>query len=93
MNFETRQQLTTRIEKELTSNGMVYPPCLQWSISDIELSLARLLIDRHWSDRMKLHMLEDFFVQNDEAIIEYINTMLDNFLDRHFEQQYNLNDQ
>lgn len=93
MTNETRRELVTRIGLELQSNGIVYPPCLQWSTSDIELSLARLLIDRDWTDKMKVHMLEEFFTQNDEAIIEHINTMLDDFLDKHFEQQYNLNNQ
>lgn len=75
---------TETIIKQLIDKGFVYPSCLQWTPADINLRLRAIGREddlKTMSDTDKRMLLDDFFTEYEDVIIEFINDQLEEHLD------------
>lgn len=85
---------TETLIKQLEEKGFVYPTCLQWQVDDIDLRLRSIGQGdqvKMLSDLDKRMLLEDFFAEYSDLIIEYINQELEEHLENL--SHFNLSDQ
>lgn len=74
---------TEDLIKQLEAQGHVCPPCLQWTLEDIDLRLNAMgHKDMFISDKEKRVLLECFFERIEDELMEYINIKLEKFLEK-----------
>lgn len=72
-----------KITAKLNEQGYVYPDCLKWCTGDINLRLS--VMKKHddlkfMSEDDKIMVLDNFFEDNSEDIMEFINDKLELYL-------------
>lgn len=74
---------TEILKKKLRENKIVLPECLMWSTEDIDLRMNALSKQSElalMTDEEKLYLLDAFFMQNEDDIMEFINQRLESWL-------------
>ena len=74
---------TESLKKKLRENKIVLPECLMWSTEDIDLRMNALGKQSELAlmmDEEKLYLLDAFFMQNEDDIMEFINQRLESWL-------------
>lgn len=74
---------TESLKKKLRENKIVLPECLMWSTEDIDLRMNALGKQSElalMTDEEKLYLLDAFFMQNEDDIMEFINQRLESWL-------------
>ena len=85
---------TKTIISKLKEKGFVYPDCLQWTAGDIDPRLRAIgLADEInlMSQDDKVMLLDEFFSEHEDLIIEFINQKLEQHLENITD--YNLSQQ
>ena len=75
---------TETIISKLKEKGFVYPECLQWTAGDIDPRLRAIgLADEInlMSQDDKVMLLDEFFSEHEDLIIEFINQKLEQHLE------------
>lgn len=75
---------TEQIISKLKEKGYVLPTCLQWTAEDIDLRLRSLGLQKHlitMNQTDKIMLLDDFFIHNEDIIMEFINKELEEYLE------------
>ena len=74
---------TEILKKKLRENKIVLPSCLMWSTEDIDLRMNALGKQPElalMTDEEKLYLLDAFFMQNEDDLMEFINQRLESWL-------------
>lgn len=85
---------TETIIKQLEQKGFIFPTCLQWQVEDIDMRLRSIGLEdelKLMNNEDKRMLMEDFFAEESDLIIEYINQRLEEYLEA--STQNNLNTQ
>lgn len=75
---------TEQIISKLKEKGYVFPTCLQWTAEDIDLRLRSLGLQEHlitMNQTDKIMLLDDFFIEIEDIITEFINKELEEYLE------------
>lgn len=79
---------------KLKEKGFVYPNCLRWTAEDIDLRLKSIGLEDEinlMSQDDKVMLLDEFFSEHEDLIIEFINQKLEQHLENITD--YNLSQQ
>ena len=74
---------TESLKKKLRENKTVLPSCLTWSTEDIDLRMNALGKQSElalMTDEEKLYLLDAFFMQHEDDLMEFINQRLESWL-------------
>ena len=74
---------TEILKKKLRENKIVLPECLTWSTEDINLRMNALGKQSElalMTDKEKLCLLDAFFMQHEDELMEFINIHLASWL-------------
>lgn len=74
-------QKVEAVQSELTNMGYVFPSALRWTNDDVDLALERLELLVEWDKQAKFELLQEFFEQNEQGIVQFINERLTNFIE------------
>ena len=75
---------TQTIINKLEEKGYVYPVALRWTLNDVNHRLMVLGQEdklRYMDDTDKRMILDDFFIEIEDELIELINQRLDEYLE------------
>lgn len=82
----TPMTVCSHCEGILNEHGFVYPLPLRWHTDDVQLALDNSPYERDWTQPMQLQILEQFFGDHEEEIIQFINERLQNYIEERIEQ-------
>lgn len=85
---------TEKIISNLKEKGYVFPTCLQWTVDDIDLRMRAIGQGSElplMSATDKRMLLDDFFVEYEDDIVEFINQRVEDYLEAFTD--YNLSEQ
>jgi len=82
-------QKVKEVQKELTNIGYVFPVALRWTNDDVDFALERLKLLVEWDKQAKFELLQEFFEQNEQGIVQFINERLTNFIEEKNELKSN----
>jgi hypothetical protein len=74
-------QKVEAVQSELTNMGYVFPLALRWTNDDVDFALERLKLLVEWDKQAKFELLQEFFEQNEQGIVQFINERLKNFIE------------
>lgn len=69
------------VQSELINMGYVFPSALRWTNDDVDFALERLKLLVEWDKQAKFELLQEFFEQNEQGIVQFINERLTNFIE------------
>ena len=81
----TSLNVTHHCEELLNTYGFVYPLTLRWHCDDVRIALDNSHYSRDWSLLMQRQVLEDFFLEKEEEITQFINERLVNYVEDRIE--------
>lgn len=74
---------TETLIKQLEAKGYVYPYCLQWKLDDLDLRMRSIGMGDNlplMDNTDKRMILDSFFEEIQDDIIEYINIRIEDYL-------------
>lgn len=75
---------TNTIKKILREKGIVMPDCLTWQVNDLDKAFKETGQAHHlkgMTQENKVELLDDFFSEHEDQIVEFINELMNNHFD------------